>query len=79
MGDVLHGRFAGPTKGGAVDADLARARGGDHAAFTRLVAPLQRELHAHCYQMLGSVHDADDVMQDALLRAWQGLARFEGR
>lgn len=79
VGDVLHGRFAGATRDSAADADLARARGGDHAAFTRLVAPLQRELHAHCYQMLGSFHDADDVMQDALLRAWQGLARFEGR
>jgi RNA polymerase sigma-70 factor (ECF subfamily) len=67
------------TRDGAEDADLARARGGDDAAFTRLVAPLRRELHAHCYRMLGSVHDADDVLQDALLRAWRGLARFEGR
>jgi len=67
------------TRDGAGDADLARARGGDDAAFTRLVAPLRRELHAHCYRMLGSVHDADDVLQDALLRAWRGLARFEGR
>jgi RNA polymerase sigma-70 factor (ECF subfamily) len=59
--------------------DLASARGGDDAAFSRLVAPLRRELHAHCYRMLGSVQDADDVLQDALLRAWRGLARFEGR
>jgi RNA polymerase sigma-70 factor (ECF subfamily) len=59
--------------------ELARARGGDAAAFSRLVAPLRRELHAHSYRMLGSVHDADDVLQDALLRAWRGLARFEGR
>ncbi|GAA4223502.1 sigma-70 family RNA polymerase sigma factor [Streptosporangium album] len=59
--------------------DLARARDGDDAAFTRLVAPLRRELHAHCYRMLGSTHDADDALQDALLRAWRGLARFEGR
>ena len=51
----------------------------DDAAFSRLVAPLQRELHAHCYRMLGSVHDADDALQDALLRAWRGLAHFEGR
>jgi RNA polymerase sigma-70 factor (ECF subfamily) len=47
--------------------------------FTRLVAPLRAELHAHCYRMLGSVHDADDALQDALVRAWRGLARFEGR
>ncbi|GLX00276.1 hypothetical protein Misp02_43620 [Microtetraspora sp. NBRC 16547] len=60
---------------GAPDADLARARQGDDAAFARLVGPLRRELHAHCYRMLGSTHDADD----ALLRAWRGLARFEGR
>jgi RNA polymerase sigma-70 factor, ECF subfamily len=61
------------------DADLARARLGDDAAFARLVRPLSQELHAHCYRMLGSVHDADDAFQDALLRAWRGLARFEGR
>jgi RNA polymerase sigma factor (sigma-70 family) len=60
-------------------AELARARGGDDAAFSRLVAPLRRELHAHCYRMLGSAHDADDALQEALLRAWRGLARFEGR
>jgi len=63
----------------AEEAELARARGGDDAAFGRLVAPLRRELHAHCYRMLGSVHDADDALQDALLRAWRGLPRFEGR
>jgi RNA polymerase sigma-70 factor (ECF subfamily) len=63
----------------AEGSDLARARDGDGAAFTRLVEPLRRELHAHCYRMLGSAHDADDALQDALLRAWRGLARFEGR
>ena len=61
------------------DADLAQARAGDDAAFTRLVGPLRRELHGHCYRMLGCSHDADDALQDALLRAWRGLARFEGR
>ncbi|MDP9815698.1 RNA polymerase sigma-70 factor (ECF subfamily) [Spirilliplanes yamanashiensis] len=61
------------------DADLLLARGGDDAAFTRLVQPLRRELHAHCYRMLGSTHDADDALQDALLRAWRGLPGFAGR
>jgi RNA polymerase sigma-70 factor (ECF subfamily) len=51
----------------------------DEAAFRELVEPHRRELHAHCYRMLGSLHDADDALQDALLRAWRGLARFEGR
>ena len=51
----------------------------DDATFAALVAPLRRELHAHCYRMLGSSHDADDALQDALLRAWRGLPRFEGR
>lgn len=72
----LVGEVFSPT---AADGDLARARDGDEAAFTRLVRPLRPELHAHCYRMLGSVHDADDALQDALLRAWRGLARFEGR
>jgi RNA polymerase sigma-70 factor, ECF subfamily len=62
---------------GGSDLDLVRA--GDGAAFDRLVAPLRRELHAHCYRMLGSTHDADDALQEALLRAWRGLARFEQR
>ncbi|GAA1339606.1 sigma-70 family RNA polymerase sigma factor [Saccharothrix algeriensis] len=61
------------------DAELDLARAGDDAAFTRLVEPLRRELHAHCYRMLGSTHDADDALQEALLRAWRGLGRFEGR
>ncbi|MEA2401254.1 MAG: hypothetical protein QOK00_1657 [Thermoleophilaceae bacterium] len=58
---------------------LEAARGGDEQAFGRLVAPYRSELQAHCYRMLGSVHDAEDGLQDALLRAWRGLARFEGR
>jgi len=58
---------------------LAAARGGDEDAYRRLVEPRHAELHAHCYRMLGSVHDAEDALQDALLRAWRGLPRFEGR
>ena len=51
----------------------------DEAAYRRLVEPHRRELHAHCYRMLGSIQDAEDALQDALLRAWRGLDRFEGR
>ncbi|GAA4567636.1 sigma-70 family RNA polymerase sigma factor [Planotetraspora kaengkrachanensis] len=79
MGEVFSGPSAGSVVSAAEHADLARARAGDDAAFTRLIQPLRRELHAHCYRMLGSTHDADDALQDALLRAWRGLARFEGR
>ena len=58
---------------------LAAARRGDEDAYRRLVEPHRRELHAHCYRMLGSVHDAEDSLQEALLRAWRGLPRFEDR
>jgi RNA polymerase sigma-70 factor (ECF subfamily) len=58
---------------------LAAAREGGEDAFRRLVEAHQGELHAHCYRMLGSVHDAEDAIQEALLRAWRGLPRFEGR
>jgi RNA polymerase sigma-70 factor (ECF subfamily) len=66
-------------RGAGEQALLEAARGGDEGAFGRLVEPYRRELHAHCYRMLGSVHDAEDTLQEALLRAWRGLGKFEGR
>jgi RNA polymerase sigma-70 factor (ECF subfamily) len=58
---------------------LAAASAGDEQAFVHLTAPLRRRLHAHCYRMLGSVHDADDALQETMLRAWRGIERFEPR
>ena len=52
---------------------------GDERAFEDLIAPYRSELHAHCYRMLGSLHDAEDALQNALLRSWRGLAGFQGR
>src|SRR3984957_472853 len=65
---------------GGVTADLlARAQAGDADAFAELVEPHRRELQVHCYRILGSATDAEDVLQEALLAAWQGLSSFEGR
>ncbi len=64
----------------AAEADLlAAARAGDGDAFSRLVAPHTRALHLHCYRMLGSLHDAEDALQEALIRAWRNLAGFGER
>ena len=58
---------------------IARARTGDEDAFAELVTPYRSELQLHCYRILGSAHDAEDALQEALLAAWQGLGAFEGR
>src|SRR5215204_4820712 len=50
----------------------------DEPRFRELVEPHRPEIHAHCYRMLGSLHDADDAVQDTLLRAWRALPRFRG-
>jgi RNA polymerase sigma-70 factor (ECF subfamily) len=77
MMEMSTGAATGPTP--RERALIAAARSGDENAYAALVEPHRRELRAHCYRMLGSVHDADDAVQDALLRAWRGLPRFEGR
>jgi RNA polymerase sigma-70 factor (ECF subfamily) len=68
-----------PREGHDSDAVVVRAQAGDADAFRVLVEAHRAELHAHCYRMLASYHDAEDALQDALLRAWQALPSFEAR
>jgi RNA polymerase sigma-70 factor (ECF subfamily) len=58
---------------------LEAAAAGDERAYAELVEPHRRPLHAHCYRMLGSVQDAEDAVQETLLRAWRSLSSFQGR
>jgi RNA polymerase sigma-70 factor, ECF subfamily len=58
---------------------LVAAQGGDEHAFVQLTGPHRRPLHLHAYRMLGSLHDADDALQETLLRAWRGLPAYEPR
>jgi RNA polymerase sigma-70 factor (TIGR02960 family) len=58
---------------------LASAQAGDGAAFGALTGPFRRELHVHCYRMLGSAQDAEDALQETLVAAWRGIGQFEGR
>jgi RNA polymerase sigma-70 factor (ECF subfamily) len=61
------------------EATLTRARRGDQAAFEELTKPYRRELQVHCYRILGSVQDAEDLLQETLLAAWRGLEGFQER
>ena len=70
--------MAGPARGVSVDARNA-ARSGDEAAFAELTAPHRRAVHLHAYRLLGSLDDADDALQETLLRAWRGLAGYDER
>jgi RNA polymerase sigma-70 factor, ECF subfamily len=70
---------ASPTESVQEKELLATAKEGSEEAYRRLVEPHRSELHAHCYRMLGSVQDAEDALQEALVRAWRGLPKFEGR
>ena len=65
--------------GTELTSSLIAARSGDQAAFGQLVEPHRRELLTHCYRILGSLHDAEDLVQETMLRAWRRLETYEGR
>ena len=58
---------------------LARARSGDGDAFAELTGPFRRELQVHCYRILGSAADAEDMLQETMMSAWRGIGRFQER
>ncbi|MFE1310452.1 sigma-70 family RNA polymerase sigma factor [Streptomyces sp. NPDC058755] len=62
-----------------IESTLDRARAGDGETFRRLTEPYRRELQLHCYRILGSVQDAEDMVQETLLAAWRGLGGFQER
>ena len=67
-------------EGSRADAELlARAQAGDGDAFREVTEPFRREIHVHCYRILGSVQDAEDALQETMVAAWRGIDRFEGR
>src|ERR1700758_2623859 len=72
-------RFAPPTREPDQRVLLACAQAGDERAFRRLIEPYRHALEVHCYRMLGSAQDAEDMAQETLLRAWRALERFEPR
>src|SRR5882724_13525804 len=63
---------------GMADLLVERARGGSEHAFDELVSPHRRELHVHCYRMLGSFEDAEDAVQETFLRAWSRISTYAG-
>jgi RNA polymerase sigma-70 factor (ECF subfamily) len=73
------GLVTSPPPPGAAERLLVAARTGDETAFRRLIEPHRKAIHTLCYRMLGSPHDADDALQDSLLRAWRALPEFQGR
>jgi RNA polymerase sigma-70 factor (ECF subfamily) len=75
---TMSGQMTG-SESSMTDEFISRARAGDAVAFQKLTESHRRELHVHCYRMLGSLQDAEDTLQETLLAAWQGFKGFEGR